>query len=43
MGKVARVDSGVMTSQARAAMSHSAFCGLSQEHLGELAAELAAR
>jgi len=27
--------------QARAAMSHSAFCGLSREHLGELVTELA--
>jgi hypothetical protein len=29
--------------QARAAMSHPAFCGLSRQHLGELAAELAPR
>ncbi|MFD0509245.1 transposase family protein [Streptomyces chiangmaiensis] len=43
MAKAARVDPGVMTSQARAAMSHSAFCGLSEEHLGELVAELAPR
>lgn len=43
MVKAARVESGVMTSQARTAMSHSAFCGLSQEYLGELTMELAAR
>ena len=43
MAKAARVESGVMTSQARAAMSHSAFCGLPEEYLGELAAELALR
>jgi hypothetical protein len=29
--------------QARAAMSHPAFCGLSHQHLGELIEELAPR
>ncbi|MER7812878.1 hypothetical protein [Streptomyces sp900116325] len=43
MAKAARVESGVMTSQARTAMSHAALCGLSQEHLGELTMELATR
>jgi hypothetical protein len=43
IAKAARVESGVMTSQARAAMSHSAFCGLPEEYLGGLAAELALR
>jgi len=33
----------VKIKQARAAMSHPAFCGLSRQHLGELAAELAPR
>ncbi|WP_454343825.1 transposase family protein [Streptomyces canus] len=32
-----------MTHQARAAMSHPAFCGVSDQHLGELATELAPR
>lgn len=43
MAKAARVESGVMTSQARTAMSHAALCGLSQEHLGELTMEFATR
>lgn len=40
MAEAARVLWVVMTNQARAAMSHPAFCGISGPHLGVLAAEL---
>jgi hypothetical protein len=40
MAEAARVLWVVMTHQAGAAMSHPAFCGISDPHLGELAAEL---
>lgn len=43
MAEAARVFWVVMTNQARAAMSHPAFCGISGPHLGELAAERGAR
>ncbi|MFE5082096.1 transposase family protein [Streptomyces mirabilis] len=43
MAEAARVVWVVMTNQARAAMSHPAFCGISGLHLGELAAELGPR
>jgi hypothetical protein len=43
MAEAARVLWVVMTNQARAAISHPAFCGISGLHLGELAAELGPR
>lgn len=43
MAEAARVLRVVMTSQARAAMSHPAFCGISGLNLSELAAELGPR